>query len=575
MATITSPPHTAEVGDPLSSPASPDSPPIARPRAERRRALVISAAVLLSGAVNLGLEMVASRVLAPFFGNSLTVWGAIIGITLTGLSIGYWIGGIIADKRPTPSLLVAIITLGAFAVLLVPVVDRQVLTWIVEWDPGPTWNPIIASIVLFVPASVVLACVSPVAVRLRAESLTNMGRTAGRLFSVSTFGSIAGVFSTSFWLVPRYGTQQLIAVGAVVLLLTAAMLAASERLLVHGSVAIALAVVFALVATSFDTKAGSTLSRAEAQNWSPQFRKQGLETGPRVENYAGLRVRYQKDTQYHRLAVVDDEATGVRYLRFDASYQSGMKLADPIDTEFRYADYFHLARVYNPKAKRILLIGLGGGSMPKRWLRDFPDMTMDVVEIDPEVVGAAKKYFALPDDPRLEISTADGRIFLKDTPPGEKWDAIFLDAYYSDGLPFHLATSEFFDITRSHLNNNGVLVMNTIGAIRGKDSKLLRAVYKTVQGVYPSVHIHPVAEGATDFAEEVINNMIVATTDAALGEDELLDRLETLKEDFPKIPDLAGPITDRWDLPVQINDVPELTDDFAPTDALLRDASPS
>ena len=124
---------------------------------ERRTGLAIAVAVFLSGAALLGLEITASRVLAPTFGSSLFVWGSLIGIVLTGLAIGYWAGGIVADRLPSPYLLVTVLTLGAVLVALVPVIDQTVLTWIVDWDPGPRLDPLLAAAILFGPASIVLA----------------------------------------------------------------------------------------------------------------------------------------------------------------------------------------------------------------------------------------------------------------------------------------------------------------------------------------------------------------------------------------------------------------------------------
>ena len=118
---------------------------------ERRTGLAIAVAVFLSGAVLLGLEITASRVLAPTFGSSLFVWGSLIGIVLTGLAIGYWAGGIVADRLPSPYLLVTVLTLGAVLVALVPVIDQTVLTWIVDWDPGPRLDPLLAAAILFGP----------------------------------------------------------------------------------------------------------------------------------------------------------------------------------------------------------------------------------------------------------------------------------------------------------------------------------------------------------------------------------------------------------------------------------------
>ena len=147
----------------------------------RRHGFAVAGAVFVSGAVVLGMEIAASRVLAPFFGNSLFVWGSLIGIVLAGLAIGYWAGGILADRWPEPRLLAAVMGLGA-RVLAIPVLDGPVLEAIVEWDPGPRLNPLLAAIALFGAPSIILAGVAPIAVRLHAQSLANLGQTAGRLF---------------------------------------------------------------------------------------------------------------------------------------------------------------------------------------------------------------------------------------------------------------------------------------------------------------------------------------------------------------------------------------------------------
>ena len=195
-------------------------------RPEAHGAVALGVAVFLSGAALLGVEIVASRVLAPSFGSSLYVWGSLIGVVLTGLAIGYWAGGALSDRYPTPYLLTGTLALGAVLVLLVPVLDAWVIEQIVAWDPGPRLDPLFAAIALFAPVSIVLAAATPIAVRLAARSLERLGRTAGRLFSVSTAGSIVGTFVAAFWLVPELGTDQVLAVAAVTLLVAAARLRA-------------------------------------------------------------------------------------------------------------------------------------------------------------------------------------------------------------------------------------------------------------------------------------------------------------------------------------------------------------
>ena len=135
----------------------------------QRHLLAVGTAVFVSGAVLLGVEIAASRVLAPFFGNSLFVWGALIGVVLTGLAVGYWAGGALADRLPAPGLLLGVAGLGAALVLAIPLVDETVLEGVVSWDPGPRLNPLLAAVALFGPASVVLAAVTPIAVRLLAR----------------------------------------------------------------------------------------------------------------------------------------------------------------------------------------------------------------------------------------------------------------------------------------------------------------------------------------------------------------------------------------------------------------------
>ena len=236
-------------------------------------AAALRVAVFLSGGVLLGIEIVASRVLAPSFGSSLYVWGSLIGVVLTGLAIGYWAGGALSDRYPTPYLLTGTLALGASLVLLIPVLDGWVIDRVVSWDPGPRLDPLLASIALFAPVSIVLAAATPIAVRLAARSLDRLGRTAGRLFSVSTAGSIVGTFVTAFWLVPELGTDQVLAVGAVTLLVAATAYALAERLLAAVVVLVLATAAAAVVVTNLAPEESVRLQASELQNWSPVYRE--------------------------------------------------------------------------------------------------------------------------------------------------------------------------------------------------------------------------------------------------------------------------------------------------------------
>ncbi len=536
-------------------------------RPEAPGAVALGVAVFLSGAALLGIEIVASRVLAPSFGSSLYVWGSLIGVVLSGLAIGYWAGGVLSDRFPTPYLLTGTLTLGALLVLLVPVLDAWVIEQIVAWDPGPRLDPLLAAIALFAPVSIVLAAATPIAVRLAARSMERLGRTAGRLFSVSTAGSIVGTFVAAFWLVPELGTDQVLAVAAVTLLVAAAGYALAERLLpVALALIVAVAAAGAVAATLSPQESGRIQSSA-LRNWSPLYREHeqrspgNLSPDQIAAEESGYDVREARDTRYHRMYVLD--GNDVRYLRFDSTFQSAMEIDDPFATVFQYTDYLQLGLAYAPSTRRVLFIGLGGGSAVKRMWRDFPALRLHAVEIDPEVVRVAHRWFALPrDSPRLEVTAEDGRRFLQTH--DQRWDMIVVDAYFADSIPFHLATAQFFELVRSRLSPGGVVVANVIGAIEGSDSKLLRSMTKTYRSVFPTVELHPVG-GEGDYG----NVIVVATEGARPKQSVLQGNWKRLRAQSPKALDLRGPIGDRWEKPVPFNDVPLLTDGYAPTDALL------
>jgi spermidine synthase len=528
------------------------------------RPLALGTAAFTGGAVLLSVEIAASRVLAPYFGNSLFVWGALIGVVLTGLSVGYWAGGALADRVPNPLLMVAVLGLGAASVLAIPFVDEAILEAVVAWDPGPRLDPLVASVALFGPASVILAAVTPIAVRLLARSLTTLGRTAGRLFAISTAGSIVGTFATAFFLVPELGIDELLAFDAAALFVAAALFAASERRLVAFAAATAAVVGATLGGLALAPEQGGTLTAAQARNWSPVYRIRGQDEREAVDLGADVRVVYRKESRYHRIAVTDDEDS--RYLRFDSSFQSGMYLSDPYRTRFEYVDYLHLGLAYKPNARRMLFIGLGGGSAPKRMWRDFENLQIQVAELDPEVVKVARRYFGLPDDPRLRVAAEDGRRYL--SRHDERWDVIVIDAFYSDSIPFHLTTREFLELAHERLTPGGVVVTNIIGALEGDGSRLFRSLYRTYASVFPTVLVHPVTERGDD-AKSIRNIIVVATDQSPPNRPFLAARWRRLREQDPRIADLSRAIRNRRVGSFPTGDVPILTDDYAPTDALL------
>ena len=202
--------------------------------------------------------------------------------------------------------------------------------------------------------------------------------------------------------------------------------------------------------------------------------------------------------------------------------------------------------------------------------RDFPKLRLQVVELDPDVVTAAYKWFELPRDPRLAVDVDDGRRWL--TRHDGQWDVIVIDAFYADSIPFHLATREFLQLVRQRLAPGGVVVVNIIGAITGEASKLLRSLTKTYKSSFSTVLLYPVYNGAGDVNPTYTRNVILVATDSAAPSTSFLRRRwREIRKTTPTAPKLDNAIARRWARPVRFDDVPVLTDDYAPTDALLTE----
>ncbi|MDQ7828942.1 MAG: fused MFS/spermidine synthase [Armatimonadota bacterium] len=496
---------------------------------------MLEVTVFTSGAVLLVLEIVASRVLAPFFGNSVYVWGSLIGVFLAGLTLGYFVGGRVADRWPSPVLFSALVFLAGALTFPIPYVARPLLGALVLAGFGPRAGSLLAAALLFLLPSVVMGTVSPFAVRLRARSVLTVGNVAGVLYALSTLGSILGTLLAAFVLINAFGVRAIIhGLGIILMLLAVAGLLTARRAVAAaatGGLAVALV-------------AG------------------GVAAGP---VHAPDGVVFQRDTVYHQITVSDEGR--VRYLKLDNYWQSGLDLDDPHRTVFAYSDYMHAPLLLVPRPERVALIGLGGGTVPRRFVEDYPQVQVDVAELDPEVVAAAYRYFDLPRTPRLRVIAQDGRLFLFTTPT--RYDLILLDAYLIDTIPFHLATREFFELVAARLRPGGVAASNVIGALDGPDSRLFRAIYRTFRTVFPTVYVFPVGWHAYGSAASVRNIIIVGTHGAPLDAAALRARGAALAGTVVRVPGFPDVVASLYPHPVRTEDVPLLTDDHAPVDALI------
>ncbi|MFC7069574.1 spermidine synthase [Halobaculum lipolyticum] len=483
-------------------------------------------AVFVSGVASMGLEILAGRMIAPQFGSSIYTWGTIIGVFLAALSYGYHRGGKQAAERATNGRMARVFLLTAAYVAGLILVGDLMLRATSGFPLPSRVASLPAVVILFGPPTYLLGYVSPYAAELSAKE--GLGEASGHVYMLGTVGSIVGAFATTYFLIPSLGIDQIALVFGAISVVTALAISrpiGRERATVTGFVAVLLVVSAATGAAGYTVEG---------------------------------RVVYETQTPYQELQVVDLGDTRTLYL--DGQRHSAMDLEEPNRHVFTYTRYFHLPMLFadDPdEIDRVLFVGGGGFTGPKRFVNDY-DVTVDVVEIDPEVIDAATEYFGVEESDRLRIHNAGGREFLRET--NETYDLIVMDAYRKDKVPFELTTREFMQLASSRLDDDGILFANVISAANGPASQFYRAEYRTMDAVFPQVYAFPTVGGGV-----VQNIEVVATKNGTrLTEAELLARNERRDVGI----DLAAEVDD-YAAPPRTDDVPLLRDDRAPVDSLL------
>lgn len=471
------------------------------------------------------LEIVGSRILAPYFGTSTIVWTGLIGIILACLSLGYLLGGILADRRLNYRVLGSLLFIPAVFVGIVSVVEPALLAMIQNMTAGIRMGTVVGAVSLFGLPGVLLGMVLPYAIRLKLHSLDHSGRTIGRVYAISTVGSITGTFLAGFFLIAYLGSRHILLVLSLLLL-------ALSWFPFYRGVARAKSDVFVLLVITAAAILGAHAALKTPSQYSVDI-----------------------DTAYNRVWIYEntDRATNrpVRNMATDPLViQSEMYLDRDDDLVDGYANFYRLAEHFKPGFRKSLMIGGAGYAYPKDYLRRFKGATLDVVEIDPGMTALARQFFNLEDDPRLTIFHQDGRTFLNQTQ--DKYDVIMVDAlrsFYS--VPYQLSTIEAIAKIRDRLTEDGVLFINMIGAIEGDNGRFVRAEYATCKRLFPRVYLFPTQ--TRNNGQQVQNIMLVATrSDKRI----VLDNRDS---------ELTRYLNEIWVKKIP-DDVPVLTDDFAPVD---------
>lgn len=481
---------------------------------------IIALLVFAGGAIGMMLELTGARVLAPYFGNSLFVWTSLIGVMLGFMSLGYYLGGRLADLKLDAGNLFWILAGAGISVALVNFVEGLLLPPLSQGDSVRALAVLSAAILFAVP-STLLGMVSPYCIRLRMHAIEDSGATVGTLYAISTVGSIVGTFAAGFWLIAIFGTHDMIVLLATALAATSLLVIGPLR---NWKRLAALAALLVLIGLGFAGVASADDSI---------------------------------DTRYDRyfLPQVTDPQSG-RPLILLTRDNKGAESASFQDTgepyRFEYYDYYDLAAKL-VDVDRTLMIGGGTFSYPRLFVAANPTATIDAVEIDPDLYTIARESFGLTDDPRIGVYLEDGRTFLNRTTG--PYDAIFIDAFKSEQtVPWQLTTRETWQSCYDALDSDGVLIMNVIGSPTQERAEFFGALYATIDDVFPQVaalKVQDIAVGG------IRNTMIVALKDPSTDVATALSAVA---------PDYAAKVVSGWSPPA---DTRILTDDFAPVDQLL------
>jgi len=417
--------------------------------------------VFVGGAAIMAVEMCASRLLAPYFGNSLPVWGLLIGLMLGYLAVGYILGGRLADRYPQPSLLYQLTAWAGFIIGLVPYLARPILRYAVEgfarYQAGAVFGSLLSVLFLFAVPVVLLACIFPFAVRLSIKNTASSGDVTGRLYALSTIGSLVGTFAPVFLLIPAWGTRRtIIVISSLVLIVSIAGLFHIAR---RRAVLYLLLLLFVLAL---------------------QLLPQGF-----IKPVQGM--IYEVDSAYNYIQVIQNGDEILLKLNEGEGIQSVYR-RQQILTGYVY-DYFLLVpffrkQQHSPPVNNLCILGLAGGTTARQYSAVFGTLPIDGIEIDPAIIDVGRRFFAL-DMPNLRVVIEDGRYYFVHST--QRYDVVIIDAYRPPYIPFQLTTVEFFRQVYDHLTSDGVVAINV--ARTETDYRLVDTIADTMKVVYPSVYI--------------------------------------------------------------------------------------
>jgi spermidine synthase len=493
--------------------------------------------VFIASACTLVIELIAGRIMAPYVGVSLYTWTSIIGIVLAGMSVGNYIGGVVADRQASRRTLGVVFIAGSVACLLILVITDIVIGQNIRLSLLP--RIVLYTTAIFLLPSLVLGMVSPLVVKLSLADLQRTGNTVGTIYAFSTAGSIVGTFLTGFWLISWLGTRHIVWIVAGVLLITGLAVGEFHRSRGLGRLAAGLlAPVLALMTFAFVWI-----------GW----------------NAGRYRAPCDIESNYYCIQINEtfEDGRPARALMLDRLIHSFVVLDDPTALGYGYERaYADLTRMHLSGRPQIntLFIGGGGYSFPRYIEATYPGAGVDVIEIDPAVTRVAHDQLGLGDRTRIRSFNEDARTFLMEWSDPQQYDVVFGDAFNDLSIPYHLTTVEFNRIVETRMKPDGIYLVNVIDKFQ--DGEFLKAYANGLRAVFP--HVYLFGRGSEFLPFDRNTYVLMAsrqpldrtTFERITAAESIVDRTTPLEEDT-----LSAYLKSGRAL--------TLTDDFAPVDQLL------
>jgi len=498
------------------------------------------------------IELIASRILAPYIGVSLYTWTSIIGVILAGIALGNYLGGKAADRRPSPLLLAAMFFIGAL--LTIFVIPATKLVTSADWfgTLPVMWNFTLKTFFIFFLPAIILSMVSPMVIKLTLADLGRTGGVVGTIYACSTAGAILGTFMTGFYFILWFGTSTIVWLVAIVLLLTGILAWFSWTAPGRWKLSLKNFIIWTL---AIEIIMASIFLFSLRESWQKSY--------TRESNYYAIQV----DTAYGE----------AKMLALDDLIHAYVHPEQPTILIYEYLDVFKVIvkYVHGENAPiRVLHLGGGGYSFPRYLEVVYPKSVNEVVEIDPAVTQVVYEELGLPPDTSIKTYNEDARRFLIERKTGEKYDIIIGDCG-SISTPHHLTTVEFDRLVKDHMKEDGIYLVPLIEDYHQLGRYMASTIY-TLQHAFKHVYLFTMEELWESIGQDTF---VIAATDRSLDTADYQRFVEEeKKEETPDDPIYKYKFSKAYGIPHDEDKLEEyiaerepilLTDEHAPTDILI------